>query len=362
MGSDDGKPQFTCRLITRPYRISRYPVTVAQYDAFVAAGGYGMAAYWKEAAEQGVWQDGQLRCFTWSTEKQEYEEESATGPADDGPAFSGSNQPRVGASWYEALAFCRWLAERLGQEVRLPTEAEWSAPRGTLTGVPTHGVTTSSFAAATWPIREFGVTCAVGIFPDGDAECGGADMAGNVWDWCSTKWRGDYKDYERSVDDDLAGADPRVVRGGSFDYIGYLVRCACRGGFDPGGRYYDVGFRVFVPRLLTLWTLAVLWTLVALDALFLWPGGLGERSVPQRELTFANIWQMTRWQGGLNLQAAPPAPQCWGNCYRFSRDPGERPPLPPGLGGRGAGTNRDRLRCSAHTTRRHHSDVPARCG
>jgi len=35
----DGKPQFTCTLITQPYRISRYPITVAQYSTFTEAGG-----------------------------------------------------------------------------------------------------------------------------------------------------------------------------------------------------------------------------------------------------------------------------------------------------------------------------------
>ena len=38
-GYDWEQPQFTCNLISKPYSISRYPITVAQYDAFVKAGG-----------------------------------------------------------------------------------------------------------------------------------------------------------------------------------------------------------------------------------------------------------------------------------------------------------------------------------
>jgi formylglycine-generating enzyme required for sulfatase activity len=35
------------------------------------------------------------------------------------------NQPAVRVSWDEAMAFCRWLSERSGLQVTLPTETEW---------------------------------------------------------------------------------------------------------------------------------------------------------------------------------------------------------------------------------------------
>src|SRR5689334_11786467 len=31
----------------------------------------------------------------------------------------------AGVSWYDAVAYCRWLTERVGVPYRLPTEAEW---------------------------------------------------------------------------------------------------------------------------------------------------------------------------------------------------------------------------------------------
>ena len=61
MGSDDGedreKPQHWVAM-GHNYWLCRFPVTNAQYEQFVADGGYGVARYWAEAKEVGVWRDG----------------------------------------------------------------------------------------------------------------------------------------------------------------------------------------------------------------------------------------------------------------------------------------------------------------
>ncbi|MBN1580088.1 MAG: SUMF1/EgtB/PvdO family nonheme iron enzyme, partial [Anaerolineae bacterium] len=137
MGSDqydDEKPPHEVRLPA--FMIARYPVTNAQYAAFVQDDGY--TKKWRDCWTDDGWQ--------WKRDK--------TGPRTYGGAFDLPNHPVVGVCWYEAMAFCHWLEKKLrvkgcrlsvwrdGQLltfnvqpkaccVRLPTEAEWEkAARG----------------------------------------------------------------------------------------------------------------------------------------------------------------------------------------------------------------------------------------
>ena len=135
-----------------------------------------------------------------------------------------SNHPGETVSWYEAIAFCRWLDARLrgrggipeGWEVRLPTEQEWEkAARGT------HGQEfpwgqqfepgyanidgTQGHAGS----HSLGQTTAVGSYPQGVSPYAAFDMAGNVWEWCLTKR---IEPHDASV----GGGDMRVLRGGSW--------------------------------------------------------------------------------------------------------------------------------------------------
>jgi formylglycine-generating enzyme required for sulfatase activity len=41
------------------------------------------------------------------------------------PEFSEPDQPAIGINWFDAVAYCEWITERLGELRRLPTEAEW---------------------------------------------------------------------------------------------------------------------------------------------------------------------------------------------------------------------------------------------
>ena len=135
--------------------------------------------------------------------------------------FDLPNHPVVDVSWYEAVAFCNWLTERLReagamqpeQRIQLPTEAQWEKAARSTDGrrYPWGAEITPDYA--NYRNTGIGTTTAVGIFPKGESPYGVLDMSGNVWEWCLTKWR---KNYREQADDDLEGDVVRVVRGGSY--------------------------------------------------------------------------------------------------------------------------------------------------
>jgi len=225
LAHDEERPQQQVEL--NAFRIGRYPVTNAQYARFIGDGGYENRAFWTEAG------------WAWR------EREGITQPEYwDHPGWNQADYPVVGVSWYEALAYCRWLSEVTGQAFGLPSEAEWEkAARGE------HG--------PKWPwgdkfdprkanTSESGLehTTAVGHYsPDGDSPYGLGDMAGNVWEWCSTFYRG-YPYWAGDGREDLEAEARRMLRGGSWKADQGGARCASRTWNHPDFRFDDVGFRV----------------------------------------------------------------------------------------------------------------------
>jgi len=160
----------------------------------------------------------------------------------------GAKKPVNHVSWTEATNFARRLSDfpeesKDQRKYRLPTEAEWeyACRAGTQTGY--------SFGDSDLRIDEF-------AWYDGNSRShlheGGQkkpnsyglyDMHGNVWEWCSD-WYGDYPSTPLT---DPRGPDAgsfRVLRGGSWNFGPYSVRCARRGFNTPGDRYFNYGFRL----------------------------------------------------------------------------------------------------------------------
>ncbi len=259
------------QLETPAFLISRYAVTNAHYGCFVESGGYDDPAWWGGEESLGwAWRKGEPRWEWQRTDRPDYWHD---------PRFGGHNQPVVGVTWYEAMAFCQWLTSQLREAdhplqiwnsgrvdtyelgfetfaVRLPTEAEWEkAARGT--------------DGRTWPWGNdwdetrsntgetgLGQTSPVGILPAGDSVHGLADAVGNVWEWTSSLWGPDWQrpafGYPYRADDGREETSPgddisRVLRGGSWDSHREYARCPhrLRGPTDFSDVY--IGFRCVSP-------------------------------------------------------------------------------------------------------------------
>ena len=93
-----------------------------------------------------------------------------------------------------------------------------------------------------------GGTSVVGIFPHGAAACGAEELAGNVWEWCSTPYlKYPFKD-EVSAES-LYTKNKRadriyVLRGGSWNFNCVFARCAFRYFLDPPLVNDHCGFRL----------------------------------------------------------------------------------------------------------------------
>ncbi|MEJ2738140.1 MAG: SUMF1/EgtB/PvdO family nonheme iron enzyme, partial [Anaerolineae bacterium] len=296
MAWDDEHPQHTLDL--PGFFISRYPVTNAQYRPFVEDGGYEEPRYWTLGG--WAWRTGQrepdLSVIDDKDIRTSWAQWLAGRPATrrdrpfwwDQSPWNLDSRPVVGVSWYEAVAFCAWLAEQFEARnwvldlwpsgsssairasshvtlrVGLPSEAEWEKAARSEFPPAVEG---DPGRARRWPWGDewiegranteeagLGETSAVGIFPAGASPCGALDMAGNVWEWTRSRWgrtsirRPDYG-YPYEPDDgreEPDGPDLRVVRGGSWSNDQGDARCAFRGGYIPDVYDGDLGFRVVV--------------------------------------------------------------------------------------------------------------------
>jgi|GEM_PF-101994 flagellar motor switch protein FliG len=204
MGSDEGgkdeSPEHT--VLLNAFWIDQYPVTNAQYKAFV--------------------DDTDREPQPWA--KAGYPLEKARHPATD-------------VSWEDAKAFAAWAGKRL------PTEAEWEkAARGTQGRTYPYGdafrrdnINSSNDYSGTTPVDEF---------PGGASPSGVLDMCGNVLEWCEDWYFDEY--YNTSPLDNPTGPQGgqyRVARGGFYGERRQGVRCTSRHFAPPSNRQDHIGFR-----------------------------------------------------------------------------------------------------------------------
>ena len=159
------------------------------------------------------------------------------------PLPSGDPQlPVVAVSWFDAVAYCEWLAAQTGRPFRLPTEAEWEcAARGGVEGARYPWGDDLPYVDGRWTD---------GPEPVGRGQPNGYglhDICTNVHEWCSD-WYGPYASSSQRDPRGPAEGTRRVSRGGSWRHRVKFSRCAARSSIPPGFRYADYGFRVACDR------------------------------------------------------------------------------------------------------------------
>ncbi len=279
---DDAKEICTC--LQNPFWMGRFPVTNAQYRFFVDAGGYAEEKFWDEAVRHGVWKEGNV--------KGRFDSEPRNHPYRFGDPFGLPNHPVVGVTWYEAMAFARWLVtdwrrRRVIPEdwrVGLPSEAEWEkAARGGLE-VPqqpavlkvdeiancgaSRALIDNESATRKYPWgddfdpektnmkdSDIGTTSTPGCFFSGKSSCGCEDMSGNAWEWTRSK-RNTYP-YDPADGREEAGRFGKStwisLRGGAFYSDDKEdTRCGFRISSDPNLLNGNFGFRILLSPPLPL--------------------------------------------------------------------------------------------------------------
>ena len=238
--------------ISKAFWMGKHEVTVGQFRRFVEAAGY------KTDAEKGT-------LFKGAVVATEGKVKIAEDASWRNPYFKQTDEhPVVCVSWNDARAFVDWLnatdkARPAGTTYRLPTEAEWEyACRARTTtwyhwgDDPDQGngwcnaadlTAKKEFPKATvfnWD-DGFLYTAPVGSFKAN--AFGLHDLHGNVGEWCQD-WYGDYKEGDQTDPPGPATGEDRVLRGGSWYGYPGLLRSANRLRNHPGGRGYDLGFRL----------------------------------------------------------------------------------------------------------------------
>jgi len=175
----------------------------------------------------------------------------------------GDDEAVVFVSWYEAVAFCRWLSDKEGLPYRLPTEAEWeyACRAGTTTTFYTGDTlptifhknvrrswypdprTTEKIHDPKWVNRKENVLPSLTVGKTPSNQWGLHDMHGNVEEWCYD-WYGPYEAGEQIDPVGRADGDFRVTRGGSHSTELYYLRSANRMGTLPEDKNWYIGFRV----------------------------------------------------------------------------------------------------------------------
>ena len=154
------------------------------------------------------------------------------------------------------MEFCKKLSNKLGKNIRLPSEAEWEYACRANTTTPFHfgaAITTHSVNydgnysygdALKGEYRQ--KTVDVDSFSPNS--WGLYQMHGNVWEWCNDRWHENYNDAPKNGSswETVTVDNIRVIRGGSWYSNAFNCRSAYRNVVNAVDRGNNLGFRLVV--------------------------------------------------------------------------------------------------------------------
>jgi len=282
------------------FEVGRFAVTNAEWACFMAAGGYEDARWW-DTEDARAWRLGKgtadaMRCgfrravAYLKSDPKRLDEWRSRGHSNDAdyerwqrnvamteeeldahvialypggrltePRYwhkanlNNPSQPVVGVCWYEARAYCAWLAAQTGLSIRLPSEVEWEAAARGLEGRRfAYG---DEFDPLKCNTLELLVRrpLPVGLFVEGESPDGLADATGNVNEWTISLYdvsdepgRYPYVAQDGREDVSAGPGTSRIVRGASCEDDQWAAHALVRRVQKPGFRYFTLGFRVVV--------------------------------------------------------------------------------------------------------------------
>jgi iron(II)-dependent oxidoreductase len=199
------------RVAVAAFRLARTPVTRGEYQRFLDATGHEAPPFWGE------------------------------------PRFTEPRIPAVGPSWDDAMAFCEWLRSLTGEEVGLPTEAEWERAAKADRDVAWPWGEEGPEAVPDYERRWIDGPEIVDLYPS-PHPWGFLGLGENVHEWCADWFDPDYYAVSPAIDPrGPAEGKRRASRGGSWRHDVKVTRCAARSSIPPHMRYADYGFRLRAP-------------------------------------------------------------------------------------------------------------------